>query len=525
MRGSALLHGVGAVVSLAMRSGNRIVIVGAGIAGLACAKVLSEEGFAVEVFDRAPDVGGVWSRTRRYPGLRAQSSKHTYHFSDYPMPADYPTVPDGQQMQEYLEGYVRHFGFGDTLRLNTEVVAADPVDGGWLLEVRDDAGAHRRSCDHLVIANGVFSEAFVPAFRGELDYERAGGQLGHSTQFLDTEAVRDKSVLVLGYGAAACDLAESVSEVAASTTVVARRLQWKMPRKLASGFDYERLMLTRAGQAHFQHPEPGRVERFLHGAGRSFRQADLDLAESLALDRTGLSEAGLRPDTRFEEMADATFALATEGFAEQVADGRIIVRGNTTVATLGGGQTGPEAELSTGERVPADIVVCATGFEQRVRFLTPYVQRQLTDEHGNFRLYRQVLPLGVPHLTFAGYNSSLVSALGAELAAHWTAALLSGDLALPTPETMNERIDQRLQWLEERSPGRHAHGTGLTPFAIRDLDDLLDDLGVRLPLGARAAQWVRPVRPAAYQVVAGRRRSGATRESPSQSMPRPTPQP
>src|SRR6476620_2744210 len=100
-----------------MTSGNRIAIVGAGIAGLACAKVLRQEGFPVEVFDRTPDVGGVWSATRRYPGLRAQNSKHTYHFSDFPMPDDYPRVPDGQQMQQYLDGYVRHFGFGESLRL------------------------------------------------------------------------------------------------------------------------------------------------------------------------------------------------------------------------------------------------------------------------------------------------------------------------------------------------------------------------------------------------------------------------
>lgn len=507
-----MLPGAGAVISLPMRSGNRIVIVGAGIAGLACAKVLSEEGFPVEVFDRAPDVGGVWSQTRRYPGLRAQSSKHTYHFSDHPMPADYPQVPDGRQMQEYLAGYAQRFGLTDKIRLRTEVVAADPVDGGWLLEIRDETGIHRASCDHLVIANGVFSEPAVPEFRGEDDYFDAGGQLGHSSQFLDTEAVRDKSVVVVGYGAAACDLAEAISHVAVSTTVVARRLLWKMPRKLASGVDFEQLMLTRMGQAHFAHPEPGRFQRFLHGPGRSFRQANLDLLEALAVKRTGLAEHDLVPDGRFEQIAEATFALATEGFAEQVAAGRITVRSGATVAALQAGTAGPAVELSTGEHIPADIVVCATGFQQRVRFLTPYVQRQLADDNGNFRLYRQILPLTVPHLTFAGYNSSLVSALSAEIDAHWTAALLTGDLVLPPQETMNERIDQRLHLMEERSPGNHAHGTGITPFAIRDLDDRLGDLGVRLPFGARAAQWLRPVRPAAYRVVAGRRRSGAPRE-------------
>ncbi|MEU1980337.1 FAD-dependent oxidoreductase [Nocardia sp. NPDC019395] len=491
-----------------MRSGNRIAIVGAGIAGLVCAKVLTEDGFAVEVFDRAPDIGGVWSETRRYPGLRAQSSKNTYHFSDHPMPADYPRVLDGARMQEYLSSYVRAFGLTDKLRLRTEVVAADPVDGGWLLEIRDADGAHRTSCDHLVIANGVFSEPEVPDFAGAAEFARAGGQIGHSTQFLDVEAVRDRSVVVVGYGAAAGDLATEISRVAADTTVVARRLLWKMPRRLAAGIDAERILLTRTGAAHFRHPEPGRFERLLHGPGRSFRESNLDLIEALVAERSGAAELGLLPGVRFEQAYDAAFGLATADFAEQVTQGRITVHGQMRVAALGGGPAGPFAELSDGRRIRADIVVCATGFQQRVPFLTPYVQRQLTDDNGNFRLYRQILPLDVPHLTFAGYNASLLSAVGAEVGAHWTAALLTGSMALPPVETMTERIENRLRWLDQNTGGRHAHGT-VTPYAIRDIDDLLTDLGVRLPRAGRAAQWVRPVRPSDYRVVSRRKRGPA----------------
>ncbi|MEU4838285.1 flavin-containing monooxygenase [Nocardia testacea] len=508
-----------------MRSGNRIAIVGAGIAGLVCAKVLSEDGFAVEVFDRAPDIGGVWSETRRYPGLRAQSSKYTYHFSDHPMPADYPRVLDGARMQEYLASYVRAFGLTDRLRLRTEVVAADPVDGGWLLEIRDLDGVHRTSCDHLVIANGVFSEPQLPDFAGMTEFGRAGGQLGHSTQFLDVDAVRDRSVVVVGYGAAACDLATEISRVAAETTVVARRLLWKMPRRLAPGLDAERVLLTRTGAAHFRHPEPGRFERLLRGPGRSFRESNLDLVEALVAQRSRAAELGLVPPVRFEQAHEAAFGLAADDFADQVAAGRITVCGGTEVAALGGGQAGPYAELSDGRLVRADIVVCATGFQQRVPFLTPYVQRQLTDDHGNFRLYRQILPLEVPHLTFAGYNSSLLSAVGAEVGAHWTSALLTRSLSLPPAETMSERIEARLRWMHEYTDGHHAHGASVTPYALRDIDELLADLGVKLPLAARAAQWVRPARPGDYKVLSRRKRGSAGRPLGSAPYSAPSPQP
>ncbi|WP_084653962.1 flavin-containing monooxygenase [Nocardia altamirensis] len=492
-----------------MTSGNRIAIVGAGIAGLACAKVLIQKGFPVEIFDRAPDVGGVWSATRRYPGLRTQNSKNTYHFSDFPMPSDFPRVLDGEQMQAYLAAYAERFGLLAHLRLNTEVVAADPVDSGWLLEVKDETGIHRSSCDHLIIANGVFSEPAVPDYRGIELFRAAGGQLGHASEFVELEAVRGKSVVVVGYGKSACDIAEAVSDVAASTTVVARRLLWKMPRKMARVFDYEQLMLTRFGEAHFPHRQPGRMDRYLSGPGRSFRVSNFDLIQELATKHMRLRELDLLPEGRFETIAESTVGLTTENFYEQVANGRIVVQRDTTITEMHGGREAPAVQLSNGQLIPADVVVCATGFQQRVPFLTPYIQRRLTDEHGNFRLHRQILPLDVPNLTFAGYNSSVISTLNAEVNAHWIAALLAGQLDnLPTPEVANEQIDARLRWMDERTSGHHAHGTAITPFSIRNIDEMLSDLKFRLPLRTRLAQWFRTVKPESYRGLNDRRRQG-----------------
>src|SRR5689334_7629821 len=56
----------------------RIGVVGAGIAGLSATKVLRSVGHDIVTFDRTPDVGGVWSRTRHYPGLKTQNTRYTY---------------------------------------------------------------------------------------------------------------------------------------------------------------------------------------------------------------------------------------------------------------------------------------------------------------------------------------------------------------------------------------------------------------------------------------------------------------
>src|ERR1700759_3074827 len=111
----------------------RVAIVGAGVAGLNTAQTLLQAGHEGVVLDKTPDVGGVWSATRRYPGVTTQSAKATYGFSDFPMPRDYPEWPSGEQVQAWLTAYAKHFGVDRVLRLNTEVVRAAPENGGWTL--------------------------------------------------------------------------------------------------------------------------------------------------------------------------------------------------------------------------------------------------------------------------------------------------------------------------------------------------------------------------------------------------------
>jgi cation diffusion facilitator CzcD-associated flavoprotein CzcO len=159
----------------------KIAVVGAGFAGLSATKVLRQSGFDVTVFEQAPDVGGVWSRTRRYPGLRTQNDKGTYHLSDLPMPAEYPQWPTGEQVQQYLERYVEMFDLGSVLRLSTEVVSAGLVDdeSAWLIASRPAGQPEpvtRERYDHLVVANGIFSDPVVPAFDGLDDFTAAGGR-------------------------------------------------------------------------------------------------------------------------------------------------------------------------------------------------------------------------------------------------------------------------------------------------------------------------------------------------------------
>jgi hypothetical protein len=479
----------------------RIAIIGAGVAGLATAKVLTQAGHDVRVFDRCPDVGGVWSRTRRYPGVTTQSPKAQYSLSDFPMPESYPEWPSGVQVQAYFATYAAEFGLESTLRLSTEVTAATPVGGGrWTLELREAGEPERsESFDRLVIANGVFCEPSVPAYQGVPEFTEAGGRLCAGTEFHDAEEARGRHVLVVGYGKSACDVAVAIGGVAARADMIARQLLWKVPRKIGGFLNFKMLLLTRMGEGLFRYLRLRGFERFLHGPGNGLRRRMINSIGSVSVRQFGLAKLDLVPTGRMEDIVRGAIGLASEGFFEGVVDGSITVHRDTTIARLFAADDGPAAELSDGTVLRADLVVCATGFSQGVPFLPEGTQRRLFDERGNFMLYRQILPLDVPGLYFNGYNSSFFSPLNAEMAALWIAADLAGAVALPDTEAMRRAVVEQLAFMDEATDTHHCRGTKIIPFSMHNVDEVLDDLDLNISAPVRAAHWLNPVDPAAYR--------------------------
>lgn len=484
----------------------KIAIIGAGFAGLAAGKVLGQFGHDVTIYEKAPDVGGVWSRTRRYPGLSTQNDKGTYHLSDLPMPKSYPEWPSGEQVQQYLESYAAKFGLRDKLRLGTEVVAAELDESGeephWTVRTKDESGAeHTDEVDYVVVANGIFSQPSIPAYTGAEEFTVAGGRVCAPSDVHDLADVRGKDVLVVGYGKSSCDIAAAIAGSAKSTTIVARQLIWKMPKKIQGVLNFKYLMLTRMGEALFEYQKLKGVEKFMHGKGKAVRNGMLGSLQSVATKQLKLEKNGLVPKGGFERIARSTVSLTTDGFFEKVDQGELTVLRDAQITRLGAEDGRTVAQLSNGATVPADVVIAGTGWQQGVPFLSEDVQDRITDERGNFELYRFILPHDVPGLAFCGYNSSFFSPLSAEVAALWIANHLMGESHLPPVEERRRQVADRIRWMEERTEGHHARGTNLIPFSMHNIDETLEEIGITIPGSIRRREWLMPVRPADYRQI------------------------
>ena len=475
----------------------KIAIIGAGPSGLATAAALQQFGHEVEVFEKAPDIGGVWSASRRYPGVTTQDTRVTYAFSDVPMPEHFPEHPSGAEVQSYLERYARAKRLQDRIHLNTRVESAVPnaTGDGWAVEVVGEHGPACHQVDWLVVANGVFCTPHVPDWPGRAEFEAHGGRVVVPSDLGSGAELDDRQVVVLGWGKTACDVAVSSSATARSTTVVARAIRWKIPKRVAGGLTFRHLLLTRLGEHLMTASRTSFGSALLALLGLPARRTALRLLRGQIARRTGLRAVGMVPTTPLPH----SDSLVTDGFFEAMADGRIAVRRERSVESLGVREGQPGVHLSDGSWLAADVLVPATGFDQELPFFAAPVQAALGDEDGVLRLYRRILPIDVPRLAFVGWGHTYRTPLTAEISAVWLAAHLAGVQQDRTPDEMRRKADR--YHLTHRQAA--ARGEAQLPSgSFRALDELLEDLDLPLPASVRRRQWFSPLEPSTYRYLA-----------------------
>jgi hypothetical protein len=260
-------------------------------------------------------------------------------------------------------------------------------------------------------------------------------------------------------------------------------------------------MLTRMGEGLFRYRSVSGPEKLLHARNSALANSMLGSVEKVTTGQLGLQGLGLVPLGQFSDIARSTVSLATEGFFEGVAEGRISVKRDTVISRFVEQDGTALAELSSGELIPAEVVVAATGWTQDIPFLPEEVVEQLTDDKGDYLLHRQIHPIDVPDLSFAGYNSSFFSPLSAEVSAIWIGSLLGGNHTLPSREEMLQQRRETLAWMRERTRGAHARGTNIIPFSVKNIDEVLSDVGLGVSALTRAKQWLLPIDPSDYQHI------------------------
>lgn len=212
----------------------RVCFIGAGPSGLAAAKNAVQAGLDVTVFESNDKVGGNWvfnaatGHSSVYENTHIISSKALSEFEDFPMPADYPDYPKHSQIQAYFESYARHFRVMPAIRFRHTVTSAVPQpDGSWRIAFTDSDGKPQSAgFDALMVANGHHWAPKFPEYPGQFT-----GIYMHSHDFKGIDdSWRGQSVLVIGAGNSACDIAVESARLAGKVSLSMRSPQWFVPK-------------------------------------------------------------------------------------------------------------------------------------------------------------------------------------------------------------------------------------------------------------------------------------------------------
>ena len=208
-------------------AGFSVLIVGAGMSGIAAAVKLGEAGIPFVIVEKGGEVGGVW-RQNRYPscGVDTPSHLYSYTFAQGDWEHYFAKKPD---IEGYFRKVAKQFGFYDDIQFNTEVVATryDEATQHWVTEVQRSDGSHERlESNVLLAAVGAFGTPKWPNIPG---IDRFEGELMHTGMWDEKAELAGKRVAVIGNGASAMQLVPAIVDEVASMTVFQRSKQWAAP--------------------------------------------------------------------------------------------------------------------------------------------------------------------------------------------------------------------------------------------------------------------------------------------------------
>ncbi|KAG1100001.1 hypothetical protein G6F42_017739 [Rhizopus arrhizus] len=252
-----------------------VAVIGVGPAGLPTAKLLLDEGIQVKIYERNAASGGTWiyneekpinpefpseiptkvvepsfppndaslpfakkttteaaekellqltPPTPCYRSLRNNVPTPLLQYKDLEWRKNTPWFTSHDKILQYLQDYSSHFKLDAITEFNTSVENLEelPNQNGWRVltkhaEYSKDTNQVEISWkeevfDAVVVATGHYHAPYVPDLPGLSDWRKKWPEnVIHSKQYRVPEQFKDKSVLLIGNGTSAIDIARDIS--------------------------------------------------------------------------------------------------------------------------------------------------------------------------------------------------------------------------------------------------------------------------------------------------------------------------
>jgi monooxygenase len=454
-----------------------VLVVGAGISGIAAAHALSREPHRTfVVLDALDGYGGTW-RLHRYPGVRSDSDLFTYGFRFKPW-GGHP-IASGAEILAYLGEAIDEHGLAPHFRYGWRIVSAnwESRTSVWRIKgVRGlDDTPFEMTCAFLWMCQGYYRHArgFMPEWPGMSEFQ---GQIIHPQAWPEGLELAGQRVIVVGSGATAATLVPALAPQCEHVTMLQRSPTY---------FSLTENRNHLADTLRDLQIDPAIIHEIVRKKVTFDQHAYLrHVAEHPERAREEL----LRPLQDWLTKADIQthFAPAYRPWQQRVAvtPGADLFRafksGKASIVTDQIERfTRTGVQLKSGQSLEADLVITATGFELTTLGDTEFSVDGCPVEIAKTLTYRGCMFTGLPNLAHSvGYLRLSSWTLRAELIADFVTRLLThmDELGAASVEV---RVPERIPTSARKI------GSDLEPFNATYMMRALD----RMPRSGPGPDW------------------------------------
>ena len=431
-----------------------VLIVGAGISGIGAGYYLKNKcpSKSFKILESRNNLGGTWDLFK-YPGIRSDSDMTTMGYRFKPWTGK-KLVAGGGAILDYLNDVVDENGFRDKIQYDSHVTKAwwKSDESKWYVTYQDSAHGNESmiTCNFLYFCVGYYDyeNGHEPEFEGQSDFN---GDIIHPQHWPENLNYKDKNVVVIGSGATAVTLIPSMADETKHITMLQRSPTYYMVRPNIDpiGAFFRRFMgktvsyfVMRWKNIQLQswffkraRKDPKLIKEFLIGVVKEKLNPEYNVDKHFTPSYNPWEQRlCLVPDGDL-------FNAINEGKASVVTD-------HVDSFTSNG------IKLKSGNELPADIIVTATGLKLMICSNIEIKVDDETIDISDTMTFKGMMVSNVPNVvwTFGYTNASWT--LRADLTAEYTCKILNymdkHDYKVATPSP-NSEIGEDGTWLDFNS--------------------------------------------------------------------------
>lgn len=360
------------------------LIVGGGQGGLGLAARLKRMGVPTLIVDKAERPGDQWRG--RYKSLCLHDPVWYDHMPYLPFPDHWPVFTPKDQIGDWLEMYAK------VMELNywprTECVSArfDEQAGTWTVQVQRDGEPLTLTPTQLILATGMSGVPNVPAYPGAEHFQ---GQQHHSSRHPGGDAWRGKRAVVIGANNSAHDICADLVENGAEVIMVQRSSTHIVRSDSLMDLVFGGLYSEDAVESGLTTDKADMLFASIpYKVMPDFHRPVFDLIKARDKDfYEGLSQAGFMLDFGDDESGlFMKYVRRGSGYYIDVGASALIADGTIKLKSAPGlGVERIEADtvvLNDGSRLPADLIVYATGYGSMNGWAAKLISQEVADNVG-----------------------------------------------------------------------------------------------------------------------------------------------